>query len=136
MDKRMIGIATVLMVANGTMQPTFAAPEVEIEPIPVMQADEQDTEKTFDVKHVVKASDVYVESYIPAFSFYRNQHQYNDTQGYLRLRINGDDKKDIHQAAFIIKGLEAGDHTVELEAYDENDRALGLKETFSVSILE
>ncbi|QDI90629.1 hypothetical protein EPH95_05070 [Salicibibacter halophilus] len=136
MGKGIVAIAMVLMVANSALQPVFAGPEVEIEPVPVMQADQQDTEKTFDVKHVVNEGNVYVESYIPAFSFYANQHQDKDIQGYLKLRINGKDEKDIHQAAFIIKGLEQGEHTIELEAYDENDRALGLKETFSITIPE
>ncbi|QQK76757.1 hypothetical protein HUG15_15090 [Salicibibacter cibarius] len=137
MGKAIIGIATMLMVVNVAIEPAFAGDELEIEPIPVMQAeDQQDTEKTFDVKHVINDGNVYVESYIPAFSFYANQHQSKDTQGYLKLRINDDYEKDIHQAAFIIKGLEPGDHAIELEAYDENGRALGLKETFSVSISE
>ncbi|QQK80636.1 hypothetical protein HUG20_12495 [Salicibibacter cibi] len=134
MGKAIIGIAMILMVANGMVQPALAGHELEIEPVPAMQVEQQDTENTFDVKHVVNDGNVYVESYIPDFSFYANQHQYKDTQGYLKLRINDDYEKDIHQAAFIIKGLDPGDHAIELEAYDESDRALGLKETFSITI--
>ncbi|SDI65838.1 hypothetical protein [Natribacillus halophilus] len=124
-----VWLAAVLILAN-------VPGGLEIEPLPVMQTEARTDVEQFDVHYEVSDGQVYVETYLPDFSFYANQHHDKDIQGYLMLRVNDDYEEEIHRAAFIVKGLEAGEHTMELEAYDEDDQPLDLKETFAITMYE
>ncbi|MBB6449415.1 hypothetical protein HNR44_001364 [Geomicrobium halophilum] len=132
MSNFLIGVVACLVLgtANGSI------PDLEVQPLPVMKSEQQELDMQFNVDYDVWDGQVYVESYIPSFSFYENDHQPEVTQGYLMLRVDGEYEEEINQAAFIIKGLESGEHFIELEVYDQNDQPLGLKESFSLSIPE
>ncbi|KAA9025992.1 hypothetical protein [Niallia endozanthoxylica] len=71
-------------------------------------------EDTFFVKYHVKGRDVYIECIAKNASF-RNK------SAKIVLLIDGKDKTEYQNAAFIVKGLQPGPHHMKLELFKENE---------------
>lgn len=72
----------------------------------------EDKKQEFYVKHHVRGNNVYVECYIPSFSFSKTN---TTKEGYMNLYIDHKKIDKITTAAFIVKGLSAGYHNIKLE---------------------
>jgi hypothetical protein len=92
-------------------------------------------ESNVTVRHHVKGKDVYVEVVVPGFTFSSpNQKKNVNGQGYLKLYLNGEQIDEIHQAAFIVKGLPTGKHTLKIELVHNDSTSYGIKEDMSITI--
>ncbi|RFU71150.1 hypothetical protein D0469_04220 [Peribacillus saganii] len=89
-----------------------------------------DAEK-FIVRHFVRGNDVFVECIIKDFSFTRQDEQQS---GKLIVSVDGKRKEEIQTAAFIIKGVDKGPHTIKLELVDEKNRPYSIEKEFKIHI--
>lgn len=90
--------------------------------------------RQLNVTHHVKGSNVYIECYIPNFSFSDKRGEKVNGEGYLNLYIDGKKTDEIHTAAFIIKGLDKGTHTIYIEVLHNDSSRYHLKKTWNVTI--
>jgi hypothetical protein len=79
------------------------------------------------VKHQVKGNDVYVECIVKGASF-------RDNGAKLLLFIDGKKMKEVNNAAFIVKGLNAGTHKIKLDLLKRNINTVAATEEFEVVI--
>ncbi|WP_071395456.1 hypothetical protein [Bacillus tuaregi] len=94
-----------------TKDVSFASPEVvEASNMKVVE------DEPLFVKYHVKGKDVYFECIVKGVSF-RNGAK-------LIVSIDGKKTAEYHNAAFIVKGLNPGQHQVTLELYNPNQQAL------------
>ncbi|WP_078430638.1 hypothetical protein [Alkalihalobacterium alkalinitrilicum] len=93
-------------------------------------------QRLMNVNHDVKGSDVYVECVIDQFTFAKEKAGKNhvDGEGHLHLFVDGQKVDSIYQAAFIIKGLPSGEHSIKLELVKNDDEPYGVSEEFSVQV--
>ncbi|OLO40978.1 hypothetical protein BTR23_04670 [Alkalihalophilus pseudofirmus] len=93
-------------------------------------------QRLMTVNHDVKGSDVYVECVIDQFTFAKEKAGKNhvDGEGHLHLFVDGQKVDSIYQAAFIIKGLPSGEHSIKLELVKNDDEQYGVSEEFSVQV--
>lgn len=82
----------------------------------------------------VKGQNVYVECIINNFSFSASEQNAQEGKGYLQLYVDGKKSNVVSQAAFIIKNLPAGKHTIKLELMKNKTESYGISETFEVSV--
>lgn len=85
------------------------------------------------VQHHIKGRDVLVECIVTGISF-RNEEQTNKKIGKLIVWIDAKRHSDVTSAAFIIKGLTPGIHTIKLEMVKLNNERYGLTQDFLVKI--
>ena len=115
---------------------------VVVEPLfgkSVIEVTAKETEqRSITVNHEVKEKDIYVECIINNFTFVEEKKgmAHVDGQGHLALYIDGNEVDSIYKAAFIIKGLPKGKHTVKIELMKNNNKPYGIEEEFSVTIPE
>jgi hypothetical protein len=87
------------------------------------------------VRHNVKNKNVYVEVVIPGFNFSSDgKTKKVDGEGYIHLYLNGKKVDEIHQAAFIVKGLPSGKHDLKIELVKNDSSSYGIEEEFSVTV--
>ncbi|WP_075981043.1 hypothetical protein [Bacillus massilinigeriensis] len=86
--------------------------------------------KPFHVQHQVKQNHVLVECMIPEISF---RHNTDKETGKIIVYIDGKREMEVSSAAFIIKGLSSGTHTIKLEVIGTKNQ-LVQTETISVEI--
>jgi hypothetical protein len=92
-------------------------------------------EKNVTVRHQVKGKNVYVEVVVPGFNFSSADQKKNVIgEGYLKLYLNGKKIDEIHQAAFIVKGLPTGKHSLKIELVHNDSTSYGVQEEIFVSI--
>lgn len=119
-------------------------PETKVDVVPmniVVEAGEQAVEtlktslkRSMTVHQHVKGRNVYVECIINDFSFIASERNEQAGKGYLQLYVDGKKLNVVSQAAFIIKNLSAGKHTIRLELMKNKNKSYGISETFEVSI--
>ncbi|PLS16564.1 hypothetical protein CVD28_15890 [Bacillus sp. M6-12] len=85
----------------------------------------------FTVRHFVRGKDVFVECIIRDFSFTGQGEQQS---GKLILSVDGKRKDEIQTAAFIIKDVNKGQHTIKLELVDEQNRPYSIEQEFQIHI--
>lgn len=85
------------------------------------------------VRHQVKGNRVYVECFLPNFTFNSRQKR---GDGYLLLTIDGKEIKKIHTAAFMIKGLSKGKHVMKLDLVFHDSSRKQMSKEWTVTILE
>ncbi|MFD1735692.1 hypothetical protein ACFSCX_03855 [Bacillus salitolerans] len=91
--------------------------------------------KDVTVRHHVKGKDVYVEVIVPGFTFSSpEQKTKKDGQGFLNLYLNNKKIDEIHQAAFIVKGLPTGKHTLKVELVHNDSSTYGIEREMDVEI--
>lgn len=86
------------------------------------------------VNHHIKGSNIYIECFVPNFIFTDQRGQKVNGEGYLNLYVDEKKTDEIHTAAFIIKGLEKGTHTISLELLHNDSTKYHLKKTWNVSV--
>ncbi|GAK04080.1 hypothetical protein JCM19037_2453 [Geomicrobium sp. JCM 19037] len=96
---------------------TSNADEIKIEPLPEILEVSQDVQ---DVRISVEVRDetLFVESYIPDFTFRTEADDPERTKGYMTVSVDGERAESVHQAAFTITGLSEGEHHVHFQLYD------------------
>jgi hypothetical protein len=93
------------------------------------------TKDNVTVRHNVKDKNVYVEVVIPGFNFSSATNKKKvDGEGYIHLYLNGKKVDEIHQAAFIVKGLPSGKHNLKIELVQNDSTSYGIEEEFSVTV--
>ncbi|MFZ3588066.1 hypothetical protein ACOI1C_02075 [Bacillus sp. DJP31] len=139
--KFVISLACLLAVtACGTDDPK--PPEASVMPMyltyPIDEsivASASINENNVTVRHHVKGNDVYVEVIVPSFTFTSSNKKINvDGEGYLKLFLNGKQVDEIHQAAFIVKGLPTGKHNLKVELVHNDATSYGIAQEMSVII--
>ncbi|WP_456275611.1 hypothetical protein [Bacillus sp. AK128] len=92
-------------------------------------------EQNVTIRHKVKDKNVYVEVVIPGFNFSSADDKKKvDGEGFIHLYLNGKKVDEIHQAAFIVKGLPAGEHQIKIELVHNDSTSYGIEEEFKVSV--
>jgi hypothetical protein len=119
-------------------------PETKVDVVPmnvIMDAGEEAVEtlktslkRSMIVRQHVKGRNVYVECIINDFSFSASNRNEQDGKGYLQLYVDGKKLNVVSQAAFIIKNLPVGKHTIKLELMKNQKESYGINETFEVSL--
>ena len=90
-------------------------------------------QKTMSIKHMVQGNQVYIECIVPDVTF--TSEKKGATKGKIVVRSNtGNLYKEYHTAAFVLKGLPKGVHLLNVEIVGKNNRSLGLKKQFYVTI--
>ncbi len=139
--KNILGLLILLFAtACGTNDPK--APEASITPVEQLnhkfEAVEVSTpinKNNVTVRHTVKGNDVYVEVIVPGFKFASEGKKRNVIgEGFIKLSLNGVKIDEIHQAAFIVKGLPTGRHLIKVELVNNDSTSYGFKEEIAVSI--
>ncbi|WHY02265.1 hypothetical protein [Neobacillus sp. DY30] len=85
------------------------------------------------VQSQTKGNNVFVECILSGISFRQSDQQGRKT-GKLIIWLNGKKTKEVNSAAFIIKGLPPGEHTVKLEVVDLKNVPYGVSKEFLVNI--
>jgi hypothetical protein len=85
------------------------------------------------VQTKTKGNNVFVECILTGVSF-RQSDQQDRKVGKLVIWLDGKKTKEVNSAAFIIKGLPPGEHTVKLEVVDLKNVPYGITQEFLVNI--
>ncbi|MEC1520976.1 hypothetical protein P9D43_02865 [Neobacillus niacini] len=85
------------------------------------------------VQSRTKGNNVFVECILSGISF-RQSDQHDRKVGKLVIWLDGKRTKEVNSAAFIIKGLPPGEHTVKLEVVDLKNVPYGITKEFLVNI--
>ncbi|MGM0844474.1 MAG: hypothetical protein ACQEUT_05815 [Bacillota bacterium] len=84
------------------------------------------------VRHIVQASQVYVECIAPGVTFSSGK---KGKKGKIVVSVDGKRYDEYHTAAFVIKGLEKGIHHVKVEIVaKESQQSWGLQKQFYITI--
>jgi FlaG/FlaF family flagellin (archaellin) len=88
---------------------------------------------SLSVQSRTKGNNVFVECVLSGISF--RQSEQNDRKvGKLVIWLDGKRTKEVNSAAFIIKGLPPGEHSVKLEVVDLKNVPYGVTKEFLVNI--
>jgi hypothetical protein len=80
------------------------------------------------LNHRVKGSDVFIECLIPNFSF-DDGNTTKEYHGYLDVYLDGEKYQTVDRAAFVVRNLPEGKHSIRLDIMREDGgRYLSLKE--------
>jgi hypothetical protein len=115
-------------------------PETKIRIEPIAGAEEaipvlsQTGERSMNVKHQVRGSDVFIECIVTKFSFKSGKRKKADGEGHIDLYLNGKKIAEVSTAAFIVRGLPKGKHIIRLELVHNDSSKYGLHHEFEVNI--
>ncbi|MBB5323803.1 hypothetical protein HNQ34_000895 [Anoxybacillus tepidamans] len=90
--------------------------------------------QTMHVKHEVRGKEVFVECIVNNFSFKKGARHKKDGEGHIDVYLNGQKVNEVFTAAFVVKGLPAGKHTVRLELVHNDSTKYGVSHEFEVNI--
>lgn len=99
------------------------------EPAAVVAVNQEVKSQEMYIKHQVKGKNVYIECFIPNFSFKNSSRN-----GYLSLYIDNKKIKNVTTAAFIVKGLSEGKHLIKLKMTNHPLGDQDIKKEFWVNI--
>jgi PBP1b-binding outer membrane lipoprotein LpoB len=89
--------------------------------------------KPLSIKHMVQGSQVYIECIVPNVTF--TSEKSGAIKGKIVVRSNtGNLYKEYYTAAFVVKGLPKGVHLLNVEIVGTNNKPLGMKKQFYVTI--
>lgn len=140
--KRLVIMFLILSITTGCVEDK-PRPEgnVEILPLQVVnhtaQAVEvinQQQKMNLTVKHHVRDQNVYVECYIPSFTFKEKGGKKVNGEGHIRVSVDGEKMNDINTAAFVVKGLDRGRHEILLEVVHNDLTTYNMKKSWNVTI--
>ncbi|WP_201716679.1 membrane lipoprotein lipid attachment site-containing protein [Rossellomorea arthrocnemi] len=90
-------------------------------------------QKPLSIKHMVQGNQVYIECIVPGVTF--TSEKKGAEKGKIVVRSNtGNLYKEYHTAAFVVKGLPKGVHLLNIEIVGKNNKSLGMKKQFYVTI--
>ncbi|MFC5712284.1 hypothetical protein ACFPU1_05780 [Thalassorhabdus alkalitolerans] len=112
---------------------------IEIEPLQIVPVNKVTSEVTkesmqedgWSLQYKVKEANIYVECILPDFSLSMNEQK---GDGYLLLKLDGSEIGRMDQAAFVIKGLPAGDHEITIQPVDHEGKAHAKEMSFEITI--
>ncbi|MBM6618578.1 hypothetical protein [Bacillus suaedaesalsae] len=106
-----------------------------IEVMNTIKTNQPINEQAVTVRHKVKKKDVYVEVVVNGFTFSsKESKKHVQNEGYLKVYLNGSQIDEIHQAAFILKGLPTGKHMLKLELVRNDASSYGVQKEMEVVI--
>ncbi|MBU8907141.1 hypothetical protein [Desertibacillus haloalkaliphilus] len=135
-----VGVSGSIMTGGDQVQASPDQSEVEVVPLQstgvIEVSTDQSEKRTMKVNHEVKDKDVYVDCIVSDFTFSEERAggSHVDGEGHIHLFVDDKRVDSIYQAAFIIKGLPTGNHTIKLELAKNDHTSYGLEEEFEVSI--
>lgn len=88
-------------------------------------------DQNFTVKTFVKGDDVYIECYMRDYRFTESNQK---ELASIAVSIDGRNHSERKTAAFIVKDLTNGKHTIKLELINDSGKKLGLTKEFEVHI--
>ncbi len=98
------------------------------------ETSELEIKRSIQVEHQVRGNDVYLECIIPNFTFKQSGGQKKDGEGHLNVLIDGKRTENISTAAFIIKGLSRGEHTLKIQVTHNDLTNYPLEHTIQVRV--
>ncbi|MFC0297603.1 hypothetical protein [Geobacillus jurassicus] len=98
-------------------------------PAPSLPAQVEAAGGPLQVKHEVKGSDVFIECVAVQFPFRKGSGG-----GHVNVYVNGQKMTEVYTAAFIVRGLPSGKHTIRLELVYNDGKATGIVHEFDVVI--
>ena len=141
--KQLLTLVFLLFVSTGCVEDK-PKPESNVEIVPMQVADlKQDSievivhqQKSLEltIKHHVRNQDVYVECYIPHFTFKEKGGNKRNGEGHIDVFVDGKKVNEMNTAAFIIKGLEKGVHEMRLEVIHNDSSSYDLTKTIEFTI--
>lgn len=131
MNWMLFSILLSLSITNST-----AENDITVIPLTNVGVIDISSEQQFHVEHRVDGSDVYVECYLHPFTFTEEKVGMLPVEGEGHLRLYKDDEHvaTIFSGAFIIQGLEEGEHELKLVVAHNDHTSYGLEKTFKVTI--
>ncbi|MFC0271166.1 hypothetical protein ACFFIX_06845 [Metabacillus herbersteinensis] len=115
--------------------------KIEVNPLQITVLREEalevvslDQKRVMTVNHHIKGNNVYVECFVSNFSFKGNKQTKKNGEGYLNVYVDGKKVDEIATAAFVIKGLENGAHTIKIELVHNDSTSYHIKKTWKVEI--
>lgn len=140
--KRLYAFVLLLFVLTGCVEDK-PRPEGKLEIVPLhvtnvlndsVEVVSQQHDESINIKHHIRNQNVYVECYIPNFTFKEKRGNKVKGEGHLILHVDGEKVDDMNTAAFIVKGLEKGVHEMSVEVVHNDSTSYNLKKTWNVTI--
>lgn len=88
-------------------------------------------DQDFSVKSFIRGNDVYVECYVKEYRFSKTNEKELVT---ITVSLDGKKYSEQTTAAFIVKDVPNGNHTLKLDIVNENGEKTGLTKEFKVHI--
>ncbi len=123
------------LIASGCLPMNVSesnSPAQEAQGIEVMA--NQHPGREFMVKHHVRNGKLYIETYTPSIHFSENESVHQKGEGHLHVVIDGRHPVDVYKAAFIIKNLPKGKHTVRIQLAKNDHGLYGEEKVLQVEI--
>ncbi|WP_142385601.1 hypothetical protein [Metabacillus schmidteae] len=86
------------------------------------------------VHHHVSGQNIYVECFIPSFTFKEKGGSKVDGEGHIIVYVDGERVDEISTAAFILKGLKQGKHQLAVEVVHNDSTRYNLEKSWEVYI--
>jgi hypothetical protein len=140
--KRLLALVFILIGMTGCVEDK-PRPEGNVILVPlhvtnvsndVVEVVSQSQLASLNIKHYVRNKDVYVECYIPNFSFKEKGGNKVSGEGHIEVSVDGKKIDDMNTAAFIVKGLDRGVHEMMVEVVHNDSTTYDLKKIWTVSI--
>ncbi|HZG73689.1 MAG TPA: hypothetical protein VEY51_19285 [Chondromyces sp.] len=131
--RRLLSLCVLLLIL-GACQQDYPEPESFQT---IQKADAAQTgarENKWLVRHVVQGDQLFVECILPNITF-NGKNKNGAKKGKIVVSVDGLRFNEYHTAAFIMKGLDKGTHQVTVEIYSLNNKPLGMKRSFYVTIV-
>lgn len=88
--------------------------------------------KDMNIHYVVQGNKILVECIIPAISFSGKDQGLQN--GKIDVYVNGHLHSQFETAAFIVRDLKKGNHSIKVDVVNMDNQSLGMSEQFSVTI--
>ncbi|WP_100403133.1 hypothetical protein [Bacillus sp. FJAT-42315] len=126
-------VAIVFVMLTGCKL-NFPKPEALSTVPEVKEVEAEGTENHhWTVSHMLKGQQLFVECIVENVSFSTEGRQ-GKVMGRAAVYIDGAFYKSYDTAAFIVKGLASGKHTIDVKLVGERNQPLGYEKTFHVTI--
>jgi hypothetical protein len=140
--KRLLFLGLICFLLSGCTQDK-PKPEGSVEIIPLQVSNmknsavevvSQQQNATLTIKHHVRNQNVYVECFIPHFTFKDKGGKRVTGEGHIVLYVDGKKVEDMNTAAFIVKGLDKGVHDMKVEVFHNDSTSYNLKKSWQINI--
>ncbi|SFE41957.1 hypothetical protein [Alteribacillus iranensis] len=88
-------------------------------------------QENWSLQYKLKNQDLYVECIIPDFSLTKEM---KENGGYLLIKMNGQKTAEMHQAAFMLKNMPPGEHTMEIIPVEHNGKQFAEPISFEIKV--
>lgn len=90
--------------------------------------------RSITMQHQIKGKDVYVECMITNFLIKKGTREKVEGEGHLNLYLNGKKIDEVYTAAFVIKALPPGKHTIKVELAYNDSTSYDISEEIEITI--